>query len=239
MSVHSRIDKMLHKLLDVSSMINYLGQNITFPKLAVAQARISGRAEGREQGSLEMADLVCDKLIPNLETRAYESLRSLGEKFVTTLGKSGIGGALVRDKETGLPIKIHPTIKGMFPSGKKNRYYHPEDFEKIDKYGVHSDEKLKNPKKNWSKAVDYSVDKDMTQEEWEGTVISYPYPKYHTGELIATCDKNKLLSKIDNLPIQNILQDVQSKRSFHVHDWNKPSREVVTNLRALPPPPPP
>jgi len=64
MSLHSRIDK----LLDISSVINYLGQNITFPKLAVAQARISGKAEGRakgldegaEQGSLEMAKLVCN-----------------------------------------------------------------------------------------------------------------------------------------------------------------------------------
>jgi len=35
------------------------------------------------------------------------------------------------------------------------------------------------------------------------------------------------------------LQDMWSKKSFHVHDWNKPSREFVTNLRALPPPPPP
>jgi len=106
MSLHSRIDKTLDELLDISSVINYLGQNITFPRLAVAQPRISGKAEGRakglaeglakgvEQGNLEMAKLVCNKLIPNLETRANESLRSLGEKFVTTLGKSGIGGAL-------------------------------------------------------------------------------------------------------------------------------------------------
>jgi len=50
-------------------MINYLGQNITFPKLAVAQARISGMAKGKEQGSLEMAELVCDRLIPDLETK--------------------------------------------------------------------------------------------------------------------------------------------------------------------------
>jgi len=79
----------LTKLLDVSSVINYLGQNITFPRLAVAQARISGKAEGRaeglaegiEQGNLEMAKLVCNKLIPNLETRANESLRSLGEEL--------------------------------------------------------------------------------------------------------------------------------------------------------------
>jgi len=58
MSVHSRIDKTLDELLDIPSVINYLGRNITFPKLAVAQARISGRAEGKEQGSLEMAELV-------------------------------------------------------------------------------------------------------------------------------------------------------------------------------------
>jgi len=106
MSVHSRIDKMLDKLLDIPSVINYLGQNITFPKLAVAQARISGRAEGRakglaegvEQGSFEMAGLVHDKLIPDLETRANDSLRDLGEKFITALGKSGIGGALETKK---------------------------------------------------------------------------------------------------------------------------------------------
>jgi len=61
----------------------------------------------------------------------------------------------------------------MFPSGKRNRYYRPEDLEKIDKDGVHSDEKLKNPEKNWSKAVDYSVGKNMTQEEWENSVPSY------------------------------------------------------------------
>jgi len=75
---------MLDELLDVSSVINYLGQNITFPRLAVAQARISGKAEcraeglaeglakGVEQGNLEMAKLVCNKLIPDLETRANE-----------------------------------------------------------------------------------------------------------------------------------------------------------------------
>jgi len=89
------------------------------------------------------------------------------------------------------------------------------------------------------KTVDYSVDDDMTPEEWETTVLSYLYPRYHTSELIATRDKNKLLSKLDNLLVENILQDMWSKKSFHVHDWNKPSREVVTNLRALPPPPPP
>jgi len=125
MSLHSRIDKTLDKLLDISSVINYLGQNIKFPKLAVAQARISGKAEGMEHGNLEMAELVHDKLIPNLETRANESLRSLGEEYVTTLGRSGIGGALVRDKETGLPIKIHPTIKEMFPGGKKKSILQP------------------------------------------------------------------------------------------------------------------
>jgi len=115
MSVHSRIDKMLDKLLDIPSVINYLGQNITFPKLAVVQARISGRAEGKEQESLEMAELVCNRLIPDLETKANESLRLLGEEFVSTLGQSKIKGVLVRDEITGLPIKVHPTIKEMFP----------------------------------------------------------------------------------------------------------------------------
>jgi len=51
MSLHSRIDKMLDELLDISSVINYLGQNIAFPRLAVAQARISGKAEGRAERS--------------------------------------------------------------------------------------------------------------------------------------------------------------------------------------------
>jgi len=86
---------MLDELLDISGMINYLGQNITFPKLAVAQARISGKAEGRaeglaegiEQGSLEMAGLVCNKLIPDLETRANKSLSDLGEEFCYYFGK--------------------------------------------------------------------------------------------------------------------------------------------------------
>jgi len=69
------------------------------------------------------------------------------KNFVTTLGKSGIGCTLVRDKKTGLPIRIHPTIKEMFPSIEKNLYYNPKDFEKIDRSGVHSNKKLKNPKK--------------------------------------------------------------------------------------------
>jgi len=55
------------------------------------------------------------QLIPDLEARANEPLRILGKEFVTTLGKSGIGDILVRDKKTGLPIKIHSTIKEMFP----------------------------------------------------------------------------------------------------------------------------
>jgi len=127
MSVYTRIDKTLDDLLDAASVINYLGQNITFPRLAVAQARISGKAEGRakglaegvgqgvELGNLEMAELVRDRLIPDLETRANESLRLLGEGFMTTLGESEINGVLVRDEKTGLPIKIHPTIKELFP----------------------------------------------------------------------------------------------------------------------------
>jgi hypothetical protein len=60
MSVHTCIDKTLDDLLDTLAVINYLG---TFPRLAVALARISGRIEGRaqgvaegmEQGNLEMA----------------------------------------------------------------------------------------------------------------------------------------------------------------------------------------
>jgi len=37
-------------------VINYLGENITFPILAVAQARISGKAEGRAKGLAEGLD---------------------------------------------------------------------------------------------------------------------------------------------------------------------------------------
>jgi len=221
MSLHSRIDKMLDKVLDISSVINYLGQNITFPKLAVAQARISGKAEGRveglaegaEQGSLEMAGLVCNKLIPDLETRANDSLRILGEEFVTTLGKSGIGGILVRDKKTGLPIKIHPTIKEMFPDKGSPVYYYGINLsKKTGQCGA----KLKQPEVTWSADADRSVDPGMTQEEWERG--NKQFLRYKTGELKSTKARNKLLSKIDKLLVQNILQDMWSKRSFHVHD---------------------
>jgi len=164
MSLHSRIDKTLDKLLDVLSMINYLGQNITFPKLAVAQARISGRAEDIEQGNLEMAGLVCNKLIPDLETRANESLRLLGKEFVSTLGKSGIGDTLVRDKKTGLPIKIHSTIKEMFPDRGGPLYYYSVNLSK--KTGIRG-AKLKQPEVTWSADADRSVDPDMTQDKWE------------------------------------------------------------------------
>jgi len=197
MSLHSRIDKTLDELLDVSSVINYLCQNITFPRLAVAQARISCKAEGRaqglaegvEQGNLEMAELVCDKLIPNLETRANESLRSLGEEFISTLGKSGIKGTLVRDEITGLPIKVHPTIKEMF-SGAGNTYYSCQDVAK--KKGQRG--KLKQPETIWSASADKSVDPDMTQEKWE--VIG---DSHFTGELMGTQVKNRLLSKLEKL----------------------------------------
>jgi len=60
--------------------------------------------------------------IPELETWANESLRDLGKTFITALRDANVKGALVRDVETGLPIKVHPTIKDMFPSGK-NPYY--------------------------------------------------------------------------------------------------------------------
>jgi len=126
MSVYTRIDKTLDELLVIASVINYLGHSITFSELAVAQARISGKAEGRAkglaeglvkgvEGNLEMAKLVRDRLIPDLETKANESLRLLGKGFMTTLGESGISGVLVRNEETGLPIQIHPTIKELFP----------------------------------------------------------------------------------------------------------------------------
>jgi len=239
MSLHSRIDKTLDELLDVSIVINYLGQNITFPRLAVAQARISGKAEGRakglaeglakgvEQGNLEMAKLVHDKLIPDLETRANESLRNLGEKFITTLGGSGIRGTLVRDKITGLPIKVHPTIKDMFPV-TGSPYYSHLDIARIK--GQRG--KLKQPEVIWSATTDKSVAPDITQEKWEGS--GRRFSRYHTGKLMVTQVENRLLSKLENLPIGNILQDMWSKI-----DWNRSSREFVTNLRALPPPPPP
>jgi len=173
MSVHTRIDKTLDELLDVASVINYLGQNITFPRLAVAQARISGKeeskaeglAKGIEQGNLEMAEMVHDKLIPDLETRANESLRNLGETFVSTLGGSKIKGVLVRDINTGLPIKVHPTIKEMFPP-KNNPYYNRRDISK--KTGQHGT-RLQNPETAWSTKADNSVIPGMTQEVWEGS----------------------------------------------------------------------
>jgi hypothetical protein len=231
MSVHSRIDKTLDELLDILNVINYLGQNITFPKLAVAQARISGRAKGKEQGSIEMAELVCDRLIPDLETRANESLRLLGKEFVSTLGQSGIKGVMVRDKKTGLPIKIHPTIKEIFPDKGGPLYYQGRD---ISKKTRQRGAKLKQPEVIWSADAEKSVGPGMSQEVWEGG--NERFLRYKTGELKSTKEKNKLLSKINKLPVQNILQDMRSKRSFHVHDWDKPNREFITNLRALPAP---
>jgi len=130
MSVHSRMDKTLDKLLDIPSVINYLGQNITFPKLAVAQARISGRIEGEELGGLEMAQLVRERLIPNSEERANESLMQLGKKFISSFANANIRGVLVRDEETGLPIKVHPSMVDMFSKKEGKPYYYPQDITK-------------------------------------------------------------------------------------------------------------
>jgi len=94
---------------------------------------------------------------------------------------------LVRDMKTGLPIKVHPTIKEMFPHRNNPYYFHNNLTKKTGQHGAG----LKNPETVWSAAA------------------------------------------------QNILQDMQSKKSFHIHDWNRPNREFVANLRALPPPPPP
>jgi len=211
----------------------------------VAQARISGKAEGRaeglaeglakgiEQGNLEMTKLVCNKLIPDLETRANESFRSLGEEFISTLGSAKIKGVLVRDEITGLPIKVHPTIKEMFPDVNNPYYFCRNISKKTGEFGA----RLKNPETTWSAKADKSVHPDMMQEEWNKE--ERQFPRYHTGELKTTRIENRLLSKLENFPTENILQDMRSKRSFHIHDWNKPSREFVTNLRALPPPPPP
>jgi len=53
---------------------------------------------------------------------------------------SKIKGALVRDMKTGLPIKVHPTIKEMLPYGN-NPYYLHNLTQKTGQYGT----KLKNP----------------------------------------------------------------------------------------------
>jgi len=158
-----------------------------------------------------MAKLVHNKLIPDLETRANESLRNLGEEFITTLGVSGIGGTFVRDEKTSLP-KVHPTIKDMFPV-TGSPYYSCQDMAK--KTGQRS-AKLKNPETIWSADADKSVHPNMTQEKWEQS--DERFPRYHTSELKATRVENRLLSKLENLPIGNILQDMRSKRSFHIHD---------------------
>jgi len=90
--------------------------------------------------------LVHDKLIPDLETRANESLRNLGESFITTLGESGIKGALVRDMKTGMPIKVHPTIKEMFPDTNNPYYLRRDITKKTGQPGT----RLKNPEVIWS-----------------------------------------------------------------------------------------
>jgi len=237
MSVHSRIDKTLDELLDMPSVINYLGRNITFPKLAVAQARISGRAEGLaeglEQGSLEMAGLVRERLIPNLEERANESLTQLGEKFITSFANSNIRGVLVRDELTGLPIKVHPSMTEMFSGVRGKPYYYPRDL--IKKKGDVA-ERLKNPEQEWSREAGIANSPDMSNPRW--LMEGRRFPRYYTGELKSTRNENLLLSKLDNFPRNMILRDMRSKKSFHVHDWNIPNREVVTNLRALPAPDP-
>jgi len=160
-------------------------------------------------------------------------LRSLGEEFISTLGKSGIKGTLVRDMKTGLPIKVHPTIKEMFPDIDNPYYLRRNITKKTGQRGA----RLKNPEVIWSAAADESVHPNMMQEEWKES--DRQFPRYHTGKLMVTWVKNRLLSKLEKLPTKNILQDMWSKRSFHIHDWNRPSREFVTNLRALPPTPPP
>jgi len=186
---------------------------------------------GKEQGSIEMVELVHNRLIPDLETRANESLRILGEEFFSTLGRSRIKGVMVRDKKTGLPIKIHPTIKEIFPDKSDPLYYYGEDLSKKTRQ---RGAKLKQPEVTWSADAERSVGPGMTQEVWEGD--DERFLRYKTSELKSTKEKNKLLSKIDKLPTQNILQDMWSKRSFHVHDWDKPNREFIANLKALPAP---
>jgi len=141
--LHTRIDKTLDELLDVSSVIKYLAEGR-------AEGLAKGLVEGVEQGNLEMAELVHDKLIPDLETRANESLRNLGEEFISPLGNSKIKGALVRDMKISLPIKVHPTIKEMFPH-RNNPYCFQNNLTK--RTGQHG-ARLKNPETVWSATAD-------------------------------------------------------------------------------------
>jgi len=113
-----------------------------------------------------MAELFCDRLIPDLETRANESLRNLGE-FISTFQKLRV---LWSDMKTGLPIKVHSTIKEMFPH-RNNPYYFCNNLTK--KTGQHG-ARLKNPETVWSATADESVHPDMTQEEWEGSDKQFP-----------------------------------------------------------------
>jgi len=63
---------------------------------------------------------------------------------------------------TGLPIKVHPTIKEMFPK-VDNPYYLRRNISKITgEPGI----RLKNPETTWSAAADESVSPGMMQEEW-------------------------------------------------------------------------
>jgi len=78
------------------------------------------------------------------------------------------------------------------------------------------------------------VNPDMTQEKWERS--NERFPRYKTGELKTTKIRRKLLSKTNNLPVQNILQDMMSKKLFHVNDWNIPDREFIARLKSLPAP---
>jgi len=87
-------------------------------------------------------------------------LRLLGKEFVTSLGKSGIGGVMVRDKKTGLPIKIHPMIKEIFPDRGGALYYHGRDLSK--KTGQRG-AKLKQPEVIWSADAEKSVGPGMSQ----------------------------------------------------------------------------
>jgi hypothetical protein len=92
-------------------------------------------------------------LIPELETRANESLRNLGEKFITTLGEAKVKGTLVRDRATGLPLRVHPTIKDMFLPGENLYYEHRHLSKKVGQCS----KKLKNPETAWSATASLSV----------------------------------------------------------------------------------
>jgi len=87
----------------------------------------------------------------------------------------------------------------MFPDKGSPYYYHLNLSKKTGQRGS----RLKQPEVTWSADADRSVAPDMTQEKWEQS--GERFPRYHTSELKASRVKNRLLSKLDKLLVQNIL----------------------------------